>query len=290
VSVIVLTRNEQVNIGPCLRELTAFSDDVVVLDSYSTDETVQIVQEQFPTVRLCQRAFDTEYKQRNYGLHEIPYRHEWVYICDADERVPAELVEEIGRVVAEAPESNAAYRLRFRNIYLGRWIRHSSGYPVWVMRLVRAKRVSYEVRATNVHPVVDGAVGQLDGHFIHYSFNAGLVRWLEKHNFYSTCEAEEGVKLRRAGVDSRALLSADPMRRRRAAKNLSYFLRGRAVWRFFYSYVLRGGWMDGWAGLQYCMMLATYEYWTELKVREIEHPWDEATQQLVRRLLSEEGR
>src|SRR5438045_2050476 len=92
-SILVLTRNEERNIASCLGSL-AFSDDIVVLDSYSTDRTVEIARS-FPNVRVIQRAFDTEYLQRNYGLHEISYKHRWLYVCVADETVPDELVREM---------------------------------------------------------------------------------------------------------------------------------------------------------------------------------------------------
>ena len=286
VSVIVCTKDEEVNIEGCLRGLD-FTDDVVVLDSLSSDRTVEIAR-QFPNVRVVQRPFDTEWKQRNFGLHEVEFKHRWVYICDADERVGRELVDEMLRVASDPTNPHAAFRLRYRNMYMGRWIKHASTYPVWIIRLVQPKLVSYEVRETNVHPVVRGSIGELSGHFTHYSFNSGLVRWFHKHNFYSTREAMEGAKVRTAGFPSwRALRDGDPMVRRRAAKNLSYFLPGRALWRFLYAFCARGGFLDGRAGFHYCAMIAMYEYWIELKVREIEHAWAERNEQTVRRLLTE---
>src|SRR6266536_6534387 len=88
-SVVILTLNEEHNIADCLRALS-FTDDIVLVDSHSTDRTVEIA-ESFPNVRVYRRTFDTEYKQRNFALHEVEYKHDWVYICDADERVPADL-------------------------------------------------------------------------------------------------------------------------------------------------------------------------------------------------------
>jgi glycosyltransferase involved in cell wall biosynthesis len=285
-SVLILTKNEELNIRDCLETL-GFSDDIVVLDSLSNDRTLEIAR-RFPHVRTVQRPFDIEWKQRNYGLHDIEFKHPWVYICDADERVPKDLAEEIVRVVNDPACAHVAYRLRYKNMYLGRWIKHASSYPVWIMRLVRPKRVTYEVRETNVHPIVDGTVGELRGHFIHYSFSAGLKRWFQKHNFYSTREAMEGVKIRRAGRPKLAALrSADPMVRRRALKNLSYFVSGRALLRFMLSYVLGGGFLDGIAGLHYCLMIATYEYWIELKINEQESDWRGQTNRLVEKLLDE---
>lgn len=286
VSVVICTKDEELNIAGCL-QCFEFTDDVVVLDSHSSDRTVEIA-ESFPNVRVVRRPFDTEWKHRNFGLHGVEFKHDWVYICDADERIDKNLVDEILAVASDAGAPHAAYRLRYRNIYLGHWIKHASTYPVWIIRLVRPKLVSYEVRETNVHPVVRGTVGELHNHFVHYSFNSGLERWFHKHNFYSTREAMEGAKVRMAGLPSwRSLREGDPMARRRAAKNMSYFLPARALWRFVYAYVFRGGFLDGRAGFHYCAMTSMYEYWIELKVREIEHVWTARTEQAVNRLLAE---
>src|SRR5665213_340697 len=100
-SVLILTKDEEVNIAACLERCLAFSDDVVVLDSYSTDKTLEIA-ESFPGVRVLRRVFDTEWKHRNFGLHEITYRNEWVYIRDADERGTPALGEEIVETIGAA--------------------------------------------------------------------------------------------------------------------------------------------------------------------------------------------
>jgi glycosyltransferase involved in cell wall biosynthesis len=292
VSVVVLTKNEGHNIAECLAGLS-FTDDIVVLDSYSTDRTVEVARS-FANVRVYQREFDTEYKQRNYALHEIEYRHDWVYICDADERVPDDLARELAQKAGAAAGPPAgevtAYRVRYRNMYMGRWIKHASSYPVWIIRFVRPQRVTYEVRETNVHPIVDGTIGELKNHFVHYSFNGGLARWLAKHNYYSTREALEGVRIRTKGRPPwRELWNKDPMVRRRTMKNWSYFLVGRGLWRFLHQYVLKLGFLDGAAGFHYCMMIAMYEYWIELKMRECEADWRGATDRKTRQMVSGNG-
>ncbi len=283
VSCLVLTRNEEVNIADCLGNLS-FSDDIVVLDSYSTDQTVQIARDTANT-RVFQRHFDTEYKQRNFGLHDIEYRYPWVYICDADERIPKDLIAELREIVSDPNPAYAAYRLRYKNMYLGKWIKHATSYPVSIIRLVQPQKVVYEKRATNVHPLVEGETGQLQSHFTHYSFNNGLCHWFEKHNFYSNEESIEGLVVRRKGLPSiEELRHPEPMQRRRAIKNLSFFLRGRGLWRFLYQYFLRNGWMDGMAGFHYCAMISTYEYWIELKIREHEAQWSERTEATAREM------
>src|SRR5688500_16824678 len=115
-SVVILTRNEEHNIAACIAGLS-FTDDIVVLDSHSTDRTVEIAQS-FPNVRVYKREFDTEYKQRNHALHEVEYKHDWVYICDADERIPDDLAQELTRKAAEPLGDCAAYRVRYRNMYM----------------------------------------------------------------------------------------------------------------------------------------------------------------------------
>jgi glycosyltransferase involved in cell wall biosynthesis len=283
VSVLVLTKNEETNLAECLKSLS-FSDDVVVLDSMSTDRTVEIAKS-FPNVRVVQRAFDTEYVQRNHGLHNIEFNNEWVYVCDADERVPAELRDEILQV-AKSDSPHAAYRLRYRNMFMGQWLRHCSGAGVWLIRMVRPSKVRYEIRQTNVHPIVDGSTGELNGHFLHYSFNAGLIRWFRKHNYYSDREAMEAVRVRDQGFGKLAnLRSPDPILRRRAYKNASFFLPFRGGWRFLNDYVARGGFRDGFAGLSYCFLIAMYEYWIELKAKEQRQTWRQKTDALVNTLL-----
>lgn len=285
VSVLILTLNEEANLPRCLASV-AWSDDIVVLDSCSADRTVEIARE-FPNVRVFKRPFDTEWKQRNHGLHEIAYKHEWVYICDADERMPADLVREVAAVIEDTSLTHVAYRLRFRNYFMGRWIKRSSGYPVWIIRLVRPKLVTYEQRETNVHPLVEGTVGELRGHFDHYSFSNGLVHWFSKHDFYSTREAMEGIKVDRASVQWRTMLCGDPMARRRAMKNLSYLVPCRSLLRFVHSYFIRGGILDGRAGFHYCCMIAMYEYWIALKMCEQRDSWRQRGDEVVRRMLAE---
>jgi glycosyltransferase involved in cell wall biosynthesis len=284
VSVLILTKNEESNIAGCLAGLS-FSDDIVVLDSCSTDRTVDIATAH-PNVRIFTRAFDTEYRQRNYGLHDISYKNRWVYICDADERLEADAQAEIEKICADETVEFSAFRLRYKNMFLNRWIKHATGYPVWLIRLVRPERVKYESRGTNVHPIVDGTIGELRGHFKHYSFSNGFRRWFEKHNFYSTHEAAEGLRVRKTGIlQLKGLRSEDPILRRRALKNLSYVLRGRAFWRFCISYFLRLGFLDGLAGLQYCIMVSMYEFWIELKILEREQDWSAKTERLATQVL-----
>lgn len=285
-SVLVLTRDEEANVATCLRSLS-FSDDVVVFDSHSTDRTVEIARG-FANVRVVRREFDTFSKHRNWAIRNIPFKHPWLYVCDADEVVPPELRDEIVRTVNDPDQPHVAFRLRYKNMFMNRWIRYGGMYPVWILRLYRPDKVTYEDREVNAHPIVDGSVGELKEHFIHYSFNKGLVPWFQKHNVYSSMEAREAVRVLQRPLREhfRRLSDKDKAVRRRALKNISFYLPARSVVRFLYMYVYQLGFLDGTAGFHYAAMISTYEYWTALKIRELQNDWVAETDRVAAELLA----
>src|SRR5262245_57199530 len=192
-SILILTKDEEVNIEACLKTCL-FSDDIVVLDSYSTDRTLEIAQK-FPNVRIVQRKFDTWSKHSNWALENIKFKHSWVYYSDADERITPEMQQEIVRRINDPAERFDAYRVEYKNMFMDTWIRWGGLYTVWIIRLFRPDKILYEDREVNAHPVVKGELGDLQEHFIHYSFNKGLVPWCHKHNSYSEMEAKEAVRI-----------------------------------------------------------------------------------------------
>ncbi|MFN8730847.1 MAG: glycosyltransferase family 2 protein [Planctomyces sp.] len=285
-SVLVLTKNEEVNIEQCLSTLT-FSDDIVVLDSFSTDRTCELSRK-FPNVRLVQRKFDTWSRHSNWALDNIQFKHPWVYYSDADERITPELREELFRRVNNPDEPHGAFRLKYKNMFLGQWIRRGGLYPVWIIRLYRPDKIRYEDREVNAHPVVQGSLGDLDSDFIHYSFNKGLNPWFTKHNSYSDMESKEAVRVIDAGSfwdRIRKLFNREPGIARRALKDLSFYIPLRAFARFMYMYFARLAVLDGRAGFHYACMISVYEYWIELKIRERRRAWKKRTEDTVLRML-----
>ncbi|MCJ8150114.1 glycosyltransferase family 2 protein (plasmid) [Shinella sp. H4-D48] len=266
ISVLIMTLNEEKNLPACLASLD-WCDDIVVLDSYSTDATVEIARA--AGARVYQRVHDTESNQRTYGLKEIEYKHPWVYTPDADEVTPPDLRDEMLAIARDQRRPESAFRIRYKNMFMGRWIKHSSLYPTWITRLVRPDRVRYE-RDAHSRCLTEGPEGRLNAHFIHYSFNKGMNAWYEKHNRYSSSEARETVvSLREKRVPWRDVLSGVPELRRRALKELSMRLPFRPTARFLYMYVLRGGFLDGKEGYHYCRLLAAYEYMIVIKTEEL---------------------
>jgi glycosyltransferase involved in cell wall biosynthesis len=265
ISVLIMTLNEEANLPACLASLS-WSDDIVILDSFSTDRTVEIARA--AGARVYQRAYDTEDRQRMYGLTEIEFKYPWVYTPDADEITPPDLRDEMLAIARDPTRPEAFFKARYKNMFMGRWIRRSSLYPTWITRLVRPDRVHFE-RSVHSRCIGDGPTGELKSHFIHYSFNKGLEAWYDKHNRYSSVEADLSSSRRlEHKIDWASLVSASSDRRRRGLKTLSYRLPFRPTLRFLYMYLLRGGFLDGRPGYLYCRLLAGYEFMIVVKTEE----------------------
>jgi glycosyltransferase involved in cell wall biosynthesis len=163
ISVLILTLNEQDNLPACLESLQ-WCDDIVVFDSFSTDRTVEIATAAH--VRVIQRRFDNWAAHQNWAVQNIQFVHPWVYYSDADEIVPPALRDEMLAVAGDPNVRHVAYRMRYKNFFCNRWIRHCGIYPVWVLRLFRPDKVHWE-RLVNPVPIAHGSEGRLENHFHH---------------------------------------------------------------------------------------------------------------------------
>ncbi len=268
VSTLILTLNEEINIGACLESLS-WCDDIVVLDSLSTD-TTRVVAERFGA-RVITRAFDNWSAHQNWAVGNIEFRHPWVLYLDADERCPADLRDEVLKR-AHPQASECAFKIRRKDYFMGRWLKHAQLYPSWFVRLFRPTRIRYE-RLVNPVASVDGPTGELEAHIVHYPFSHGVSHWIARHNRYSDMEAIEAAKVRGAGIGGSrigALWSKDPNERRQTQKDLFFRMPARPLVKFLYYYAWRRGFLDGRAGLTYSMLQAIYEYMIACKGVELE--------------------
>lgn len=266
ISVLILTKNEEQDLPGCLASV-AWSDDVHVFDSESTDRTREIAAAAGAHVHV--RAFDGYARQRNAAL-ALPFRHAWVLVLDADERPTAELSAEMQRVVATAPAEVDAFRLRRRDFLWGTWLKHAQLTPLY-LRLFRVGRVTY-TRDVNEIAEVPGEIRDLEHPLDHMPFSKGLSHWVAKHNVYSTREAEllaDGAATRDASLRE-ALLAKNLHERRAAQKAIFYRLPGRPLIKWMYMMFVRGAVLDGTAGVAYATLQSFYEYLIEAKRRELE--------------------
>ncbi len=267
VSVLILTKNEEQDLPGCLASV-AWSDDIHVYDSLSTDRTVEIAEA--AGAKVTKRAFDNWASHQNWGLANIPFKNEWVFYIDADERMTPELVQAIQGALAQ-PADNVAFRVQRRDFFVGTWLKHVQASPFY-MRLFKPGKMRYE-RLVNPISLADGPVGQVSGYLDHFPFSKGVGHWLERHNSYSRFEAQQIMANRKEHASFsllKAFTSADFHEKRFHQKELFYRLPARPLIKFFLLYILKRGFLDGIAGFRYAALQAIYEYMIVLKVDELE--------------------
>lgn len=264
ISVLILTLNEAENLPHCLKSIS-WSDDIVVFDSFSTDETTEIARRH--GCRVVQRTFDNYAAQRNAALTEVDYKHDWILMVDADERWGSELYDGMRKAIAEHGERAAMFLFTRRDYFMGRCLKHSIASSTWAGRLVRKGRVKV-IREINEEYHPDGEKVFLPLRFEHHPFNKGIAWWFDRHNRYSTMEALALLEEVKQPLRGRDLLAGDATHRRKALKQLAYRLPFRPFFVFCYLYFIRLGLLDGIPGFRYCVMRSMYEYMIDLKVAE----------------------
>lgn len=255
VSVMIFTLDEEIHLPSCLAAL-GWADDVIVVDSFSTDRTEAICRER--GARFFQNRFEGFGSQRNWALDNTQPRHPWILILDADERVTPELGEELKAISEAAPSGVGAYRVRRRFYMWGRWLRHSSLYPTWVVRFIHRDRVRYLNRGHAETQEVQGEIRDLAHDLIDENLK-GIDEWFERQNRYSRKDAEFELEREKAGLQMGELFSGDPLKRRAALKRLAWRVPARELVYFLYSYVWRRGFLDGRDGFVFCRMRAMYQ-------------------------------
>jgi glycosyltransferase involved in cell wall biosynthesis len=252
---MIFTLNEEANLPRCLDSLR-WCDDVIVVDSFSSDGTEALCKER--KVRFFQNAFHGFGTQRNWALENTSPKHEWILILDADERVPPELARELAAKLSRPTSEVGAFRLSRQFFLWGRWLRHSSLYPTWVVRLVRRGRVRYVDRGHGETQEVDGRIDVLESDLVDENAK-GVVDWFERQVRYARKDAAFEIEREAKPLNFADVVSRDPLVQRAALKRLAYRAPGRAPLYFLYSYILRGGFLDGMDGLAFCTMRAIYQ-------------------------------
>ena len=249
VSVIILTFNSAASIEATLISAAKVSDDIHVVDSGSTDSTLEIVR---PYVQaVTHHTFENYGAQRNWAMANLSTRHEWQLHLDADERLSDELAVAIERLSDSGfPGPTVGYFLPRLTWFLGRPIRHGAMYPIWHMRLFKASLGRCEPRKYDQHFIVDGPTEQI-AHPMIDDIRMSLSEWTARHNRWADAEADElenpsgGEQLVTPQMDG------DPVQQKRALRShyngAPLFLR--ALMLFLYRYVLRLGFLDGREGL-----------------------------------------
>jgi hypothetical protein len=258
VSVVVLTRDEEMNIARCLHSV-AWADQVVVVDSGSADETVPIARSLGADV--VEQAWLGFSGQREFAVRLSEIRHDWVYFVDADEWVSPQLAAEIAARL-RSPQC-AAYGHRLRLVFLDTWIRHCGWYSgSWVVRLVDRRHTKYDGSPVAERASVDGPVGRLANDIVDED-RKGLASWLHKHVRYAQLEQRKlgqpvALRARIRRFRSRDKTETKPLARVILKDLVLPAVPARPLAVFLYMYVVRLGLLDGRAGLRFCFFHAWY--------------------------------
>lgn len=256
-SVLILTLNEESRLPVCLASVAA-CDDIVVLDSGSTDATCAIARA--AGARVHTRRFDDFAGQRNHGDREIVFRHPLVFHLDADERMTPELFAECARLGARPPPDLDGWYAAPRMQWKGRWLRRCTDFPAWQARLVRPGSFHFIQTGHGQREAPGMRMGRLSANYLHEMSDGGVEAWLAKHRRYAAQEAAQAVSEPFALSSLGWRLFAGPqLERRRALKQLASAMPFRPALRLLYQYLLRGGFLDGKGSLEYCRLLSRYE-------------------------------
>lgn len=266
-TIVILTYNESIHIARAIQNVSGWADHIIVLDSYSQDDTVEIAKKLGAEVIF--RKFDDYKNQRQYVIDYCKNITEWMLFLDADEYLLDELKQEIKETLS-VQTNIVGYYIARRAIFMGKWLKYGGYYPIYLMRLFKPETARYN-EIVNEHVVLDGLVGKLRNNFVDHNLK-GIDFWVEKHNKYATLEAEELWRAKKMKQKSTRLDFSIQVERKKWVReniwnNLPCLLR--ALLYFNYRYFLRLGFLDGKQGFIYHAMKAGF-LWFLVGVKYIE--------------------
>jgi glycosyltransferase involved in cell wall biosynthesis len=277
ISIIILTYNEEIHIERLLKNIIDFADEIFIVDSFSTDKTLEIAKKY--GAKISQHPFTNQAEQFNWALDNLDIKNDWILRLDADEYLTEELKNEISEVLFNNKTSDVpnidvnvrtsdvqkkinGYYIKRRVYFMNRWIKHGAYYPVWFLRLFRKGKARSEQREMDEHLVLlEGKTKKLKNDFVDENLK-GLTDWIAKHNNYSTREAA-------------AVLAGDfGIRKKRFFYKFPLFFRSCAY--FCYRYFFRFGFLDGKEGLIFHFLHAFwYRFLIDAKIYERKRIVDE---------------
>ncbi len=243
----MICRNEEKNIEECLRSVS-WCNEIIVVDSFSTDETVKIAR------AFTDKIYENEWKgfaeQKRFAISKV--NCEWVFSIDADERCTAELAKEIADILREANVSYNGFKIPRKSFFLNRWIKHGGWYPNYQLRLFRKNSATLSDRLVHESFLVDGNIPKLKSDLLHYTVTS-VSAYISKINTYSDLSAREKFKKRKMGYVSLLLIPAVA---------------------FIRQYIFKGNILDGIGGLMVSRFHMITKTFNSMKIWEIQNSTD----------------
>jgi len=274
---IILTFNEDVHIRRCIESIQPLADKIFIIDSYSTDDTVQMAESMGAVV--VKRHFKNQAEQFQWGLDNLNITTKWVMKLDADEYLEQKSRDELQKLLFKAPDDVDGFYIRRKILFMRKWIRYGGVYPLTVLRIWRDGRGRVEQRWMDEHIILPPGAKTvtIKGNLVDDNLK-GITFWTDKHNHYASREmADILIQKYFPGQGDHALreMKTDPQARwKRIIKEDIYGkmpIGFRAVLYFFYRYFLRFGFLDGGKGFTWHFMQGFwYRLLVDIKVNEIE--------------------
>ena len=273
ISVIILTFNEEKHIARCIKSLSTFTDKVFIIDSGSTDKTVEIAESLGAKVAVNQWVnYATQF---NFGIENNPFKTKWLMRMDSDEYVLPELSDEINQKLRSTPEEISGMYIKRRVIFFEKWIKHGAFYPMWLMRIWRNGHGICEESWMDEHiKLFQGSVIHLEKDLVDHNLN-NITWWTQKHNLYSIREVIDILNIKYnfrnfVAVEPKLFGTQEERKRYLKVKYASVPLFTRPIFYFIYRYFIRLGFIDGKQGLMWHFLQGFwYRFLIDVKIFEI---------------------
>ena len=264
ISVIILTKNEELDLAKCLKAVQ-WSDDVHVLDSGSTDDTIKIAE--CYGANVTRNAFKSFGQQRNFALDNLHLINDWILFIDADEIVTDHFRVAIREAVLNAGEQVAGFYCCAKLMFEDVWLKRSDTFPKWQFRLMRKGRARFtDFGHGQKEYEVNGDIKYIKEPYLHYGLSKGWFKWIERHNKYSNLEAVVRLEYQ---PSLKQVFSKHASVRNPALKCLLSRIRIWPAIRFLHAYIINLGFIEGIPGLLYCINNFYYEFMIQIKMREL---------------------
>jgi len=280
ISIFILTYNEEKNLGRCLESLKGYTDDIVIVDSFSTDKTIKIAENY--GCRIYKNPFVNHAVQCNWALEHIDFKYEWILRLDSDEILPESLKSELHELLNNIDPKVTGVYLNRRMYFMNRWLKHGGMYPHYILRVFK-QGVGYYEDKTEEHFVLSKGVAiKARNDFLEDNRLNNLKYWLSKHDDLSDGEIRDTLRLTKDSLtDLKPRLFGTKVERTRWLKINVYsktFLFVRAFLYFLYRYILRLGFLDGIPGLIFHVLQGFwYRFYIDARIYESRIDWENIT-------------
>lgn len=268
-SVIILTYNEEKNIERCLNSVHGWVNEIFIVDSFSTDRTLEIAKKY--TDKIYQHEFINYSEQRNWAQKNLPVKNEWIFHLDADEWVSDELKEELFEIFKKNEfQKYDGFMISRKTIFYGRWIKHGGHFPRYHLRIFKKNKGRCEKREYDQHFIVEGKIKVLRGSIIN-DLTQEISEFVKKHLRWAEFEAKSMLKSETGEI--KPSLKGNPIERMRWFRKNIYGrlpLFVRPFLYFFYRYFIKLGFLDGIEGLIFHFLQGFwYRFMVDVKIWEM---------------------